>query len=106
VAGEENRELLRFDPVLGVCTTLAPTLSNRKSGASFVLGGYLYAVGGIENDASAERYDVATNTWTDIVANMLESRSCFCAFTIGSSGPAGEQDLFDSLITKASLQRP
>jgi hypothetical protein len=52
-----------------------------------------------------ERYDVTSNTWT-VVADILQSRSSFRAVTIGSTGPAEEQDLFDSLITKASERRP
>jgi hypothetical protein len=93
---------LRFDPVSGAWSTLAPTLSDRQSGASFVLGGCLYVCGGGDDDASAERYDVATNMWSNVVAEMLEGRSHFCAVTIGSTGPAEEQNLFDSLIAKAS----
>jgi hypothetical protein len=37
------------------------------------------------------------------VADMLERRERFNAVTIGSAGPAEEQDLFDSLIAKASM---
>jgi hypothetical protein len=48
-----------------------------------------------------ERYDVAINTWM-LIAKMLEARRYFCAVTIGSARPAEEQDLFDSLIVKAS----
>jgi hypothetical protein len=51
-----------------------------------------------------ERYDIATNTWT-AVADMLEDRCSSCAVCIESEGPTEEQDLFDSLITKASTQR-
>jgi hypothetical protein len=50
---------------------------------------------------SVERYDVASNTWR-AVADMLEGRKFFIGVTIGSAGPAEEQDLFDALITKAS----
>jgi hypothetical protein len=51
-----------------------------------------------------ERYDVASNTWV-VVPNMLEGRRFFSAVTIGSAGQAEEQDLFDSLIVKASGER-
>jgi hypothetical protein len=51
-----------------------------------------------------ERYDVTSNTWTS-VADMLQARLYFCAVTIGSVGPTEEQDLFDSLIAKASGRR-
>jgi hypothetical protein len=38
---------------------------------------------------------------------MLEEQSSFgAAVTIGSAGPTKGQDLFDSLIEKASSQRP
>jgi hypothetical protein len=52
-----------------------------------------------------ERYDAASNTWTD-VADMLEGRNAFAAVTIGSTGPAEEQDFFDSLIVKAARRQP
>jgi hypothetical protein len=44
---------------------------------------------------------VAINTWA-AMANMLEERYFFCAVTNRSAGRAEEQDLFDSLIAKAS----
>jgi hypothetical protein len=47
-----------------------------------------------------ERYDVTSNTWT-FMADLLEGRRFLGAVTIGSAGPAEEQDLFDSLIAKA-----
>jgi hypothetical protein len=42
-----------------------------------------------------------------MVADMLEGRFTFCAVTIKSesAGPPEEQDLFDSLIAKASNRR-
>jgi hypothetical protein len=82
-------------------STLARTLHRRKSGISFVLNDCLFAAG---SGASVERYDIATNTWT-AVADMLEDRCSSCAVCIESEGPTEEQDLFDSLITKASTQR-
>jgi hypothetical protein len=48
-----------------------------------------------------ERYDVASNTWT-AVADMLEDREFLAAVTIGSSGPAEDHDLFETLIAKAA----
>jgi hypothetical protein len=104
-AGESCREVLRFDPVLGVWSTLAPTLRRRDEGSLFALGGSLYAVGNVMCSATAERYDVAGNTWS-AVADLLQGRSYLCAVTIGSAGPAEEQDFFDSLITKALRRRP
>jgi hypothetical protein len=53
-----------------------------------------------QGTSSAERYDVASNTWTE-VADLLEERYGSGAVVIGSTGPVEEQDLFDSLITKA-----
>jgi N-acetylneuraminic acid mutarotase len=97
-------DLLRFDPVSGAWSMLAQTSIGRKYGASFVLGGFMYAVGGDEG-AGVERYDVASNTWA-AVADMLEGRSFFGAVTIRSAEPTQEQDLFDSLIAKASCRRP
>jgi hypothetical protein len=96
-----GRGVLRFDPASAVWSTPASTLACREDGASFVVGGCLYAAGGSQ---SVERYDTASNTWT-AVANMLDGRLLFGAVTIGSSGPAEEQDLFDSLIAKASSGR-
>jgi hypothetical protein len=65
------------------------------------VGGCLYAAGGQGGSESVERYDVASDTWT-AVADMLEGRRLFGAVTTGSAGPVEEQDLFDSLIAKAS----
>jgi hypothetical protein len=64
-----------------------------------VLGECLYAVGGPGQLSNVERYNVTSNTWRT-VANMLEVRSYSRAMTIGSAGPAEEQDLFDALIIK------
>jgi hypothetical protein len=103
--GDSGQEVLRFDPASGVWTTLAPTSKRRKFCTTFVLGGCLYVAGGFGNYSSVERYNVATDTWTE-VADMLEGRYEFGAVTIGSAGPAEEQDLFDSLIDKAVLRQP
>jgi hypothetical protein len=51
-----------------------------------------------------ERYDVDLDTWTAHV-DILEERNQFGAVTVGSTGPVGEQDLFDSLIAKVSKRR-
>ena len=102
--GREGRDVLCFDPIAGVWSTLASTLHSRRSGASFVVGRSLYVAGGVGTTSSVERYDVASNTWT-AVADMLEGRIYFSALAIGSAGPAEEQDLFDSLIAEASRRR-
>jgi hypothetical protein len=66
-----------------------------------VLNGFLYTAGGIGRSGSTvERYDTTASTWT-AVADMLERQHGFDAVTIGSTGPAEEQNLFDSLIAKA-----
>jgi hypothetical protein len=95
---------MHFDPALGAWTTLSPTQSDQSHCATFVLGRCLYVAGEIGNMFSVERYDAATDTWT-AVEDMLEGRHLFCAVTIGSAGPAEEQDLFDLLIDKASKIR-
>jgi hypothetical protein len=105
--GPDCREVLQFDPASAAWSTLAPTSRRRRGGASFVLGGCLYATGGPDATKCVERYDVASNTWTaDALANMLEGRLYSKAVIIGAACPAEEQDLFDSLIVKASIQRP
>jgi N-acetylneuraminic acid mutarotase len=103
-AGDDGYDVLRFDPASGTWTTLDHTSSMQNCGASFVLGGCLCVAGGFGegNTSSVERYDVNTNAWT-AVAGMLNGRCDFGAVTIlRSAGPAEEQDLFDSLIAKAS----
>jgi hypothetical protein len=97
-AGASGCELLRFDIMSRVWSTLAPTSRSKKSNASFVLADCIYAVGCggfASSNASVERYDVATNTWTG-VPNMLEERRNFRAVCVFHEGPAEEQDLFDS----------
>jgi kelch-like protein 17 (actinfilin)/kelch-like protein 20 len=98
-------ETLRFDPALGLWDTLSLTLYPRFCCATFVLGRSLYAAGGAGDASNVERYDVSTDTWT-MVADMLQPRRSFSAVTTYVEGPAIEQDLFDSLITKASTGRP
>jgi hypothetical protein len=100
-AGDNYREVIRFDPASGACSMLAPTSTSREDSASFVVGGCLYAAGGDGGSESVERYDVASNTW-EAVADMLGGRQWPGAVTIGSAGPAEEQDLFDLLIAKTS----
>jgi hypothetical protein len=102
--GDTETEVLRFDPASGVWSTLAPTLNARHRSASFVLGGCIHAAGGMESECSVERYDVTSDTWTH-VADMLAGRYLCRAVTIGSAGPAEDQDLFDSLIAKAANER-
>jgi hypothetical protein len=106
-AGDIGREVLRFDPVSGVWSTLAPTLFGLGRGrASFVLGGCLYVVGTHVSEGSVERYDVASDTWTAAAAmDMPEGRSMFGAVIVGSADRVEEQDLFDALIAKASIGR-
>jgi hypothetical protein len=104
-AGLESKEFLRFDPASDMWTILAPTLYWHANCASFVLDGSVYAAGGAGYDLSVERYDAATNTWT-AAENMLEGRHSFGAVTIGTAGPAEEQNLFDSLIDKVSRRQP
>jgi N-acetylneuraminic acid mutarotase len=104
-AGNSGHDVLRFDFATSAWSTLARTIHHRDRGNSFMLAGRLYvAGGGSAPSASMERYDVATNSWT-VVADMLEGRNHFCAVCIESASPTEEQDLFDSLITKALTQR-
>jgi hypothetical protein len=107
IVGVDGKKVLRFDPASGAWSTLAPTSHVRTSSAPFVLGGCLCVAGGrvLGQASSVERYDVASNTWKS-VADMLNERSHFGAVTIGSTGPAEEQDIFDVLIVKASRGHP
>jgi kelch-like protein 17 (actinfilin)/kelch-like protein 20 len=94
-------ETLRYDPASDAWSTLAPCLNGKLQGTSFILGGRLHAAGGSENGANVERYDMDTDTWT-AVADMLEDRTASRSVTIGSAGPAEEEDLFDKLIAVAN----
>jgi N-acetylneuraminic acid mutarotase len=68
--GEDNEEVLRFDPVSAEWSPIAPTIFNRTNCATFVLGGCLYVAGGLSQE-TVERYDAATDTWTE-VAEMFQ----------------------------------
>jgi hypothetical protein len=68
-AGNDD-EVVRFDPLSGAWITLAPTLIGSWGAVTFVLGGNLYAAGGLSRSSSVERYDVAGNKWT-AMADML-----------------------------------
>jgi hypothetical protein len=58
-------------------------------------------------DEGAERYDMASNTWTVVaIANMLEARENFGAVATASKGPVEEQDLFTSQKAKAVRRLP
>jgi hypothetical protein len=100
-AAEDGHEVLRFDPASAEWGTLAFTLDDRIGHTLIVLGGILHMVG----VGRVERYDVASDTWI-VVADMLEERSWCEAVTIASAGRAEDQDLFDSLIDKASRGQP
>jgi N-acetylneuraminic acid mutarotase len=101
-AGADNREVLSFNPASGAWNTLASTSFCRMYGSSFVMGGCLYAAGSWPDIISqVERYDVTTDTWM-ADASLIEGRNMCCAVTIGSVGPADEQNLFDSLIAIAN----
>jgi N-acetylneuraminic acid mutarotase len=104
-AGNDHSEVLRFDPVSEVWGMLALMLANHLTSVTFVLCGCLYVVGGIGLSAAVQRYNAATDAWT-AVANMLQARRSYGAVTIGSAGPAEDQDLFDSLIAKAAHRDP
>jgi N-acetylneuraminic acid mutarotase len=103
--------ILRFNPASGVWSELEPMRFSRLGGAAFVLDGCMYAVGGtgrifpFAELCSVDRYDVDNDSWTR-VANIAWNRSHFAVATIVSAGPAEEQDLFDSLIAKASNGHP
>jgi hypothetical protein len=99
--GDTHCEVLRFDPASDAWSNLTPTPVSREDCGSFVVGECLYVAGGDNESASVERYDVASNTWT-ASADMFECRRLFGAVTIGSAGPAKQQNLFDSLIVQAS----
>jgi hypothetical protein len=103
VGADDGFMNLRFDPETGEWRTLAPTLTNGRFGSSFVIQGILYTAGGQGAPSNVERYDVASDTWT-AVGNMHESRYFFTSVAVASTGPAEEQDLFDSLIAKASME--
>jgi hypothetical protein len=100
-AGEDNSHVLTFNPASEAWRALSPRNFSREYGASFVMDGCLYAVAWSEDESSVERYDVATDTWA-AASFLLEGREMCCAVTIDSAGPLEEQDLFDSLIAKAT----
>jgi hypothetical protein len=104
-SGDSYGELLRFDSISAAWSTLDSTEGSRIAVSLFLLGGFLYAAGGFGCGSSVECYDVASNTWK-AVADMLERRYAYGAVSIRSAGPVEEQDLFDSLIAKASIRRP
>jgi hypothetical protein len=109
VAAGDGQDVLRFDPTLSTWSTLARTLTSHQGGASFVLDGCLHlAAGGLHSaagdDSGVERYDAAGSTWA-VVECLLEARHSFCAVTIGFTGLAEDQDLFDMLILEAEAKR-
>jgi N-acetylneuraminic acid mutarotase len=106
IVGDRSRDVRRYEPASGTYSLLAPMSTLRHFCTSFVLNGSLYVAGGLGNGnrSSVERYDIATDTWTDM-ADMLKERAFCGAATIQPVGPAQEQDLFDQLITQANKHR-
>jgi N-acetylneuraminic acid mutarotase len=98
----DARYVFRFDPSLNLWTRVASMETGRKRLTSFVLGGHIYAVGGLDSNNrslnTVERYDASANRWSP-VANMNVARALGTA-TI-ADGEAGT-DLFESLITRAA----
>jgi N-acetylneuraminic acid mutarotase len=103
-AGIDGKCVLRYDTASGVWSTLGATLNSKQHRANSVIGGFPHVAGEVRNRSSVERYDVATDTWT-AVASMLEGRNCGCAVNIRSVDSAEEQELFDSLIVRATRER-
>jgi hypothetical protein len=101
---ESTYESFQFDPLSGAWSILAPSVSvNRGLGAQhFILAGSICVAGGTTYSRDVKRYDAVSNTWI-AVGDMLEGRWSFCAVSIGSGGSAVEQNIFDSLIAKASI---
>jgi hypothetical protein len=87
------------------CVEHAGPNINRQEARCVFRGGWVSLCGG-RRQRELECGATMWPTTREAVANMLEGRFWCSAVTIGSAGPAEEQDLFDSLITKASSRRP
>jgi hypothetical protein len=99
-AGTTCSELYRFDPALGVWTTLASP-GSAEDAAYFVVGVCLYVAGGFDHGARVLRYYVVADTWTPKL-DMLQGWESFCAVTVGASGPVEEkQNIFEALLKEA-----
>ena len=101
----DARSVFRFDPSLNSWTRVASMETGRRRLTSFVLGGHIYAVGGVDSNNgplnTVERYDASANRWSP-VANMNVARAR--GTTAIAGGEAGT-DLFESLITRAERGR-
>ena len=101
----DARSVFRFDPSLNSWTRVASMETGRRRLTSFVLGGHIYAVGGVDSNNgplnTVERYDASANRWSP-VANMNVARAR--GTTTIAGGEAGT-DLFESLITRAERGR-
>lgn len=71
-----------------------------------MLGSILYAAGGggvimgaYQTDECTERYEVAFDNWIAARDGMLnlKGRDSFSAVNVGCTGPAEEEDFFDTL---------
>jgi hypothetical protein len=88
-----------FDPRSEVSIILAPPLSKREFGSTFVLDGVLHVAGGYKKASSVERYNVLNNTW-EFVADMKEERSWFQAITWCQEHVV-QKDIFEVLIERS-----
>ena len=94
----------RFDPASGSWSTVAPMSTARSDFGLFVLGGCIYAAGGLRTEQSVEKYDPDTDSWSD-VSPMLEGRWSFRAQSVTTRADIVEKKLVDMLIAKAARRQ-
>jgi N-acetylneuraminic acid mutarotase len=111
--GSISVSAFKFDIWTNAWSSLAPMPHPCLGNATYINGlvylagagiNHLFAVGGQGCESSVDLYDVNNDTWTPM-ADLPLGRLGLCAISIGSGGPADEQDLFDSLITQTSARR-
>ncbi|OOB92252.1 hypothetical protein B0T42_01120 [Rathayibacter sp. VKM Ac-2630] len=63
-----SRSLYRYDPATNAWTALASMATGRGGVAGVVVGGRIWAIGGMDSTGASlrttEKYDIATNTWS------------------------------------------
>ena len=95
----------RFDPASGSWSTVVPMSKARAYFGLFVLGGCMYAAGGLGTEQSAEKYDPDTDSWSDVSPMLGNGRRVFCAQSVTTRAEIVEENLFDHLIAKMEAGR-
>jgi len=74
-------------------------------GAHVKLGGSMYAAGGPDRKQLVEKYNMDSDSWSDVSLMLGGGRTEFCALSMTARVEIVEENLFDNLIAKVEARR-